>query len=286
MTGYLSHNLVLSIFPGIDLLGRAFEETGFCVVRGPDLLWGGDVRRFHPPSGVFWGIIGGPPCQDFSGLRRTEPTGNGLAMLDEYKRVVSEACPEWFLMENVARVPDIEIEGYAMQRLDINEGWYGVSTRLRHIQFGSLSGRLLNVPRRSVTATAPAALASDSRDFREVCRLQGLPDDFNLPGFLVTEKVKAVGNGVPLNMGRVLAGAVVDAYSQPAIVQLSLSGQPVKPGVCLCGCGRPVTGKQKYAADEMGDTSTCRKRAQRKRERVSVTHRGVTFPWGPVGSQP
>jgi DNA (cytosine-5)-methyltransferase 1 len=280
----MNNNLVLSIFPGIDLLGRAFEEAGFCVVRGPDLLWGGDVRRFHPPSGVFWGIIGGPPCQDFSGLRRTEPTGNGLAMLDEYKRVVSAARPEWFLMENVARVPDIKIDGYAMQRLDINEGWYGVSTRLRHIQFGSLSGRLLNVPRKSITATEPAALASDSRDFREVCRLQGLPDDFNLPGFLATEKVKAVGNGVPLNMGRALAQAVLEVYNQPAIVQLSLAGELVKPGVCACGCGRPVTGKQRYAADEMGDTSTCRKRAQRKRERGSVTHRGVTF--APVGSQP
>lgn len=53
-------DLVLSIFPGIDLLGRAFEEEGFCVVRGPDLLWGGDVRAFHPPAGVFGGVIGVP----------------------------------------------------------------------------------------------------------------------------------------------------------------------------------------------------------------------------------
>jgi hypothetical protein len=51
--------LVLSIFPGIDGLGRAFEELGYCVVRGPDVLWGGDVRRFHPPAGVFAGVIGG-----------------------------------------------------------------------------------------------------------------------------------------------------------------------------------------------------------------------------------
>jgi hypothetical protein len=32
--------LVLSLFPGIGLLDMAFEEEGFCVVRGPDLLWG------------------------------------------------------------------------------------------------------------------------------------------------------------------------------------------------------------------------------------------------------
>lgn len=254
-------SLVLSVFPGVDLLGRAFEENGFCVARGPDLLWGGDVRRFHPPQGVFTGIIGGPPCQDFSGLRREEPTGYGKEMLDEYKRVVREARPEWFLMENVARVPDIEIEGYTMQRFDINEGWYGVSTRLRHIQFGSLSGRLLNVTRRQVTGAEPAALASDSRSFREVCRLQGLTDDdFDLPPFKVAEKIKAVGNGVPLNMGRALARAILEAYSQPPIVQLTLAGQLVKPGVCACGCGRPVAGKAKYY------DYSCRKRAQRKRD--------------------
>ena len=41
--------LVLSLFPGIDLLGMAFEEEGFTVVRGPDLIWGGDIKRFAPP---------------------------------------------------------------------------------------------------------------------------------------------------------------------------------------------------------------------------------------------
>jgi DNA (cytosine-5)-methyltransferase 1 len=60
--------LVLSLFPGIGLLDMAFELEGFCVVRGPDVLWGGDIRRFHPPSGKFDGVIGGPPCQAFSKL--------------------------------------------------------------------------------------------------------------------------------------------------------------------------------------------------------------------------
>ena len=41
----MGNGLVLSVFPGIDLLGRAFEEQEYCVVRGPDLLWGGVKRR-------------------------------------------------------------------------------------------------------------------------------------------------------------------------------------------------------------------------------------------------
>lgn len=59
-------SLVLSVFPGIGLLDRAFEQEGFCIVRGPDVLWGGDIRRFHPPPGMFDGLIGGPPCGSFS----------------------------------------------------------------------------------------------------------------------------------------------------------------------------------------------------------------------------
>lgn len=62
--------LVLSLFPGIGMLDMAFEEAGFCVVRGPDLLWGGDVRQFGPPAGKFDGVIGGPPCQFASSMSR------------------------------------------------------------------------------------------------------------------------------------------------------------------------------------------------------------------------
>ena len=99
--------LVLSLFPGIGLLDRAFEEEGFCVVRGPDLLWGGDIRSFQPPGGVFDGVIGGPPCQLFSQMRHIQPLasmkhGN---LIPEYERVVRAAQPDWFVMENVRDAP-------------------------------------------------------------------------------------------------------------------------------------------------------------------------------------
>lgn len=256
------HGLILSIFPGIDLLGRAFEEKGFCLVRGPDPLWGGDIRNFNPPAGIFWGIIGGPPCQDFSALRRDEPTGYGEEMLKEFIRTVTAADPEWWLMENVARVPDCDIPGWSQQRFDINQGWYSDQTRLRHIQFGSKSGRLLDVTRRRVTGSQGAALASDDRPFRELCRLQGLPDDFDLPPFLSIQKKRAVGNGVPLEMGLALAQAVIDVYAGPVPVQLDFWDQPHKPNACDCGCGRTVTGKADYY------DYSCRKRAQRRREKI------------------
>lgn len=101
--------MVLSLFPGIGLLDMAFEAEGFTVVRGPDVLWGGDIRTFHPPAGVFDGVIGGPPCQAFSSLAHLVRANGGEPrfgnLIPEFERCVLEASPGWFLMENVPAAP-------------------------------------------------------------------------------------------------------------------------------------------------------------------------------------
>ena len=247
--------LVLSIFPGIDLLGKGFEEEGFCVVRGPDIIFGGDVRAFHAPGGHFVGVIGGPPCQDFSSARRSAPTGQGLVMLREFLRIVKEACPHWFLLENVSRVPDVVCGGYTVQRFDLNANECGLQqSRLRHFQFGSREG-LVCVPHRGSRMPAKSqriCLASEGgrrvrRDWGDFCALQGLPRDFALPGYSIAARYRAVGNGVPVPMARVVARAVRDAI------------QGWFGSLCACGCGRLLTGNQKAA------TAGCRKRLERVR---------------------
>src|SRR5260370_32371528 len=111
-------DLVLSLFPGIGLLDRAFEEEGFCIVRGPDVLWGGDVKRFHPPAGVFAGVIGGPPCQKFSTIGRLQahvnPNWKPIDLIPEFERVIAEAQPRWFLMENVPAAPVPAVVGHTI----------------------------------------------------------------------------------------------------------------------------------------------------------------------------
>lgn len=140
--------LVLSLFPGIGLLDRAFEEAGFCVVRGPDVLWGGDIRRFHPPAGVFDGIIGGPPCQAFSSLAHLvrhngyEPRFGNL--VPEYERCVMEALPRWFVMEEVRGAPLPCVPGYLVRDQILNNRWLGEEQqRVRRISFGTPDGRPL-----------------------------------------------------------------------------------------------------------------------------------------------
>jgi DNA (cytosine-5)-methyltransferase 1 len=248
--------LVLSLFPGIDLLGRGFEAEGFCVVRGPDLITGGDIRAFTPPPGRFDGVIGGPPCQDFSSLRRCEPSGNGVAMLAEFVRCVESAQPNWFLMENVPGVPDVQPAGYQVQRFDLRANECGLSQqRLRHFQFGSNAGEVLLLNRdERQSVTRPAALAVEGtrqkrRGWAEFCESQGLPADFDLPGMTLAAKYRAVGNGVAIPVARFVARAIRDARYPADLITL-----------CVCGCGRSVSGGRTHAL------AACRKRMQRRRD--------------------
>jgi DNA (cytosine-5)-methyltransferase 1 len=144
-------SLVLSLFPGGGLLDHAFALEGFCVVRGPDVLWGGDIREFHPPAGKFDGIIGGDPCQSHSALanlvRAKGLTPSFPDLTPEYERVVNESRPAWFLRENVPAAPDIKPDGYDVRSfmldnstLDSGDGWGNEQMRKRRFWFGVRDG--------------------------------------------------------------------------------------------------------------------------------------------------
>lgn len=245
-------SLVLSLFPGIGLLDMAFEEEGFCVVRGPDLLWGGDVRRFHPPAGRFDGVIGGPPCQAFSRLRHiVEANGYQTApnLIPEYERIVAEADPLWFLMENVPDAPVPDVRGFTVTSELTRDVWCGgITDRLRRFSFGHRFGyhvRPFQIetqalhwpnPARAVTCDTrqvPVAIGGSGKrkglggallrsgkaeGVETMLELQGLPPEFfgDAP-FTSSGKKKMIGNGVPLPMGRAVAKAVSKAIGLRAL---------------------------------------------------------------------
>lgn len=231
--------LVLSLFPGIGLFDMAFEDEGFCVVRGPDLLWGGDVHSFHPPAGRFDGIIGGPPCQAFTSLANL--TGETEDLIPEFQRVVAEAQPTWFLMENVRQAPVPEIAGYAVHDQLLNNRWLGEEqNRVRRFSFGTADGRALRIVGAALDnpvwkAAVTAAHGGERRSHfntktggkiqrysvEEALRLQGLPADFferYKPRSPITRygQLKLLANGVPLPMGRAVAQAVKRAIKHEA----------------------------------------------------------------------
>lgn len=180
----------------------------------------------------------------------------------QFARVVQAAEPEWWLLENVPRAPDLRMPGYNYQRIDVNQGWYSGVSRLRHFQFGSRSKVTLQIPRgKPVRGAEPAALATDGRSFAELLRLQGLDSDFDLPGFTLESKKRAVGNAVPICMGRVVAQAIRRAYGLSIGAEPTFDASACERRICLCGCGRIVRGKCLY------DSPACRKRAERSRRR-------------------
>lgn len=237
---------VLSLFPGAGLLDMAFEKSGYIVVRGPDPIWGGDIKGFVAPRGVFDGIIGGPPCQPFSQLVHMirangyEPKHENL--IPEFERVVYDAAPDWFVMEEVRGAPLPIIFGYQVHSQVVNARHVGsTQNRERRISFGSKSGEALHLATEvfepldwdfAVTGDArrrPVAMLAGGKpkgtetggrtsslnrgggslDYGTMCELQGLPKDFLSESPLtVSGKRQLVGNGVPLLMGKAIAAAV------------------------------------------------------------------------------
>ena len=222
----------------------AFEEEGFCVVRGPDLLWGGDIKTFHPPAGKFEGVIGGPPCNLWARTATFNP-GKFENLIPEYERCVSEAAPRWFLMENVPAAPCPQVRFYwNFSQLVLDGSVGGATSRERRFTLGvrSESGRptvrfevelqaLWPIELERTVTSGGAQYMRDGTKYRNRRgkiasygaktkwsfergrRAQGLPDDFDVPPFTVRAKVAAIGNGVPLPMGRAVARAVKRALS-------------------------------------------------------------------------
>jgi len=231
--------LVLSLFPGIGLFDAAFTAEGFCVVRGPDVLWGSDVKDFHVPKGKFDGIVGGPPCQAFSRLRHIIiANGYELApnLIPEFERVVWEAEPRWWVMENVENAPlPVGATGHASLR-DYDCG--GLTSRVRRFSWSGVDLRLPPVtktpaPYKAVVCDArtvpikiggsgkrkPDATKQGAKAKRlsvaEMLELQGhdpaLLDECPLT---LTGKRKVIGNGVPMAMGLAVARAIKESIGR------------------------------------------------------------------------
>jgi DNA (cytosine-5)-methyltransferase 1 len=247
-----SRPLVLSLFPGVDLLGRAFAAAGFCVVAGPDLILDQRIEDFHAPPGRFDGVIGGPPCQNYSDANRYRDSAEGDRLVLEFLRVIEESRPTWWLMENVRNVPHVALRGYTVQRLDCTDWEFGGRTgRLRHIQYGHRDGWIIRPVRtfteRPVTPvpTLTTAAAGAADRYSRRCAKMGIPP-LSLGSFTPAARRRVIGNGVPWGMGCALALAV------------SRSG-PVTPADCVCGCGRAARRAGSHA------TVACRQRTSRRR---------------------
>ena len=236
--------LVLSLFPGADLFGEAFQREGFCVVRGPDIIYGHDIRDWTPLRNKFDVIIGGPPCKGFSPAQLGTSTQENL--IPEFERVVEQAQPKCFVMENVKESPIPSVVGYQVESYLLDAHEFGANQRrVRRFSFGWKSEGLELcpfvpepiLPRRERTPDPfPPVLAAEGKypalfaaghkigrmlTIPEVCELQGVPE-FAQRFFLLPRgksknrqvyrkefQYEIIGNGVEMRTGRVVARTVI-----------------------------------------------------------------------------
>jgi len=81
---------------------KVWEDEGYEVIKiGSEI----GVENYHPPQGVY-GIIANPPCTEFSTARSDGKARNpkeGMYLVEECMRIIEEAQPTFWVIENPAR---------------------------------------------------------------------------------------------------------------------------------------------------------------------------------------
>ena len=141
---------VIDLFSGCGGLSLGFQRAGFEVRAGFD-SWESAVDVYnhnldheahvldlrnaklaistlapYMDTGVA-GVIGGPPCQDFSSAgKRVE--GDRADLTERYAEIVVELKPRFFLMENVARAANAD--AYQRALATMRKAGYGITVRI------------------------------------------------------------------------------------------------------------------------------------------------------------
>jgi len=97
-------------------------------------------------------IVGGPPCQDFSSAGKRDETLGRADLTISFAQIINDVKPQWFLMENVARIEKSRIlkeaisifkaSGYGLTKQVLNASFCGVpQRRKRFFLIGRLNGK-------------------------------------------------------------------------------------------------------------------------------------------------
>lgn len=96
-----SRRIVLDLCGGTGAWSQPYREAGYDVRV---VTWPDDVRTFVPPGRVH-GILGAPPCAQFSIARNGHPEierdfVEGMACVNAILRIVLQTKPQWWCVEN------------------------------------------------------------------------------------------------------------------------------------------------------------------------------------------
>ncbi len=145
---------ILSLFDGISCAQVALDRAGIFVSEYfasevdkyaiqtskknyPNIVHIGDVKGIHRMWGNIDLLIGGSPCQDLSIAKKDRKglDGERSGLFWEYVRILQEAKPQYFILENVASMPkeakDIITTTLGVEPIMINASLVSAQTRKR-----------------------------------------------------------------------------------------------------------------------------------------------------------
>lgn len=156
---------VVGLFSGCGGLDLGFKQVGYDIIWANDFLRDAcETYKKNVSDDIVWDdilnidaksipkadiIIGGPPCQGFSGIGKRDPADERSALVYAYLDVVKEVQPKIFLFENVtglksskasdgSRVIDNLMEafeklGYHLNVYTLNAADYGVPQKRKRV---------------------------------------------------------------------------------------------------------------------------------------------------------
>jgi len=105
--------------PAVQIYKENFEHPVYEIdLKEPTSIE--SIKNFRPQM-----IVGGPPCQDFSSAGKRDETLGRADLTISYAKIVESVRPEWFVMENVARITKSEVLQEALRIF--KQAGYGVS---------------------------------------------------------------------------------------------------------------------------------------------------------------
>ena len=115
-----------------------FPDTRMILCDAAEL----DGEAIRLAAGHVDGIFGGPPCQGFSAIGRRDPEDPRRRLLDHFFRLVREARPSFFVMENVAGLAYSNARDVLDEALRQVDGYAILGPRIWNAaQFGAATNR-------------------------------------------------------------------------------------------------------------------------------------------------
>jgi DNA (cytosine-5)-methyltransferase 1 len=197
---------VVSLFSGCGGLDLGFKQAGYKILWANDNLLDAcetykngigdhiicddifdiDIKSI-PKADV---IIGGPPCQGFSGVGRRDPSDARSSLVWRYLKIVNEIKPSFFLFENVTGIKNsktvegknvleelkkqFQLLGYTTTIHLLNAADFGVPQRRKRVFIiGSLHGKNIVSPTQTHSA--------DGEDFMKWITSKDALSDLEVP---------------------------------------------------------------------------------------------------------